>query len=247
MIKLISLNIETDIHHEKVVPFLKLENPDVVCLQEVFEKDLSLYEEALGMKSYFKPMSVHPSVKDKGATSHVVGIAILTKFPVTMHYHYYAGNENSIPHWVRSPDLYIAPHTANQLVLWVEMMIEGKLFRIATTHLPVTPPFGISTEYQLDQARKMLEILAPFESLIICGDLNAPRGKETFALFSDKYIDHVPLRFDSSIDPVYHKNPVLILMVDGLFSTPDYEVKDVELRQGLSDHKAIVAHIGKVN
>ena len=34
-------------------------------------------------------------------------------------------------------------------------------------------------------------------------------------------------------------------MVDGVFSTPDYHVTGVTLHQGVSDHCAITAQIGK--
>ena len=34
-------------------------------------------------------------------------------------------------------------------------------------------------------------------------------------------------------------------MVDGVFSTPDYDVTGVTLHQGVSDHCAITAQIGK--
>ena len=37
----------------------------------------------------------------------------------------------------------------------------------------------------------------------------------------------------------------LLVMVDGLFSTPEYTVTDVRLVEGVSDHKAVVGYIGK--
>lgn len=246
MLKLISVNIETDAHHDTVVPFLKKENPDTVCLQEVFESDLPMYEETLGMKSFFKPMSVHPSVKKKDGTRAVVGIAILSRFDAIPGYYYYSGDESNTPIWERSKDLFTYPHIANYVVLWVEFIIEGKSFRIATTHLPVTPHTGISTPYQIRDAQKLIDYISKFEDIIICGDFNAPRGKETFAMFEEKYKDNIPLEYDSSLDPKLHRVPELRLVVDTLFSTDGYRASRVELVDGLSDHKAVVANIEKV-
>jgi exonuclease III len=245
MLKLISINIETDMHHDTVVQFLKQENPDVVCFQEIFENDMHIYEETLGMRGNFKPMSIHPSIKNKGETREVVGLAIFTRFEATPGFEYYVGDKDTTPIFSKSTDLRILPHISNHLVLWVEMVIDEKLFRIGTTHLSVTYE-GISTPYQIEQANKLLGILSRFENIIICGDFNAPRGLETFSLFSEKYIDNIPERYNSSLDPKLHKiggTPDAIKMVDGLFSTSECEISDVKLVEGVSDHKAIVAWV----
>lgn len=39
--KLISLNIEGHKHIDRQLPFFEIEAPDVLCLQEVFEPDVS--------------------------------------------------------------------------------------------------------------------------------------------------------------------------------------------------------------
>jgi len=251
MIKFISVNIEMDMHYERIVSFLVSEKPDVVCFQEIFDIDMPRFEEVLGMKGVFKPMSVHPSPRTKGETSHVQGLAIFTRFESVSHCEYYNGSEDNIPTWVRSSDLLIASHVSNQLVLWSEMIIDDQVFRIANTHLAVTHK-GVSTSFQIEQAEKLLSILSQFDDLIICGDFNAPRGWKTFAMFADKYKDNIPLEYDSSLDTNLHKAPDIRTrkvthMVDGLFSTPQYKVTNVKLVEGLSDHKAIVANIEKVS
>lgn len=53
--KLLNLNIEGNLHFSTVLPRLCREQPEVVCLQEVFEIDLPLLEKTLGMKAIFLP------------------------------------------------------------------------------------------------------------------------------------------------------------------------------------------------
>ena len=236
-----------DMHHDTVMPFLKLENPDVICFQEVYEKDLPMYEEVLGMKSFFKPMSVHPSPVDGIEPGSIVGVAILTKLKAKSNYKYYVGREDSIPNFGRSQNLDIAPHPGNRVVIWVEIIHEGVIYRIANTHLSVTFQ-GVSAPYQLQEAKNVLSILDLIKDIILCGDFNAPRGLETFTLISQKYKDNIPTKYDSTLDMKLHKavdirSGIAKYVVDGLFSSPEYTISNVELREGVSDHKAIVAFI----
>jgi hypothetical protein len=57
------------------------------------------------------------------------------------------------------------------------------------------------------------------------------------------YKDNVPKEVDSTIDPVLHRAKDIRYMVDGVFSTPAYKVSEVEVREGVSDHKAILAQV----
>jgi len=58
MVKLIQLNIEGSRHLARVVPFLENEKPDIVCLQELNEKDVPHILDALGETAVyvFTPM-----------------------------------------------------------------------------------------------------------------------------------------------------------------------------------------------
>ena len=52
--KLISLNIEGDKHlDDKILPFFDKEKPDVLCLQEVFAKDIQKICQRTGLEKYF--------------------------------------------------------------------------------------------------------------------------------------------------------------------------------------------------
>ena len=50
-IRLVSLNIERRKHLNRILPFLQEYKPDVVCMQELFEKDVPYFEQALGIEN----------------------------------------------------------------------------------------------------------------------------------------------------------------------------------------------------
>jgi len=88
----------------------------------------------------------------------------------------------------------------------------------------------------------VLETLGDF---VLAGDFNAPRGKEIFSLLAERYTDNIPQKYTSSIDGTLHKAGPLPYMIDGIFSTPLYEVVDVEMVCGVSDHCAFKAFVTK--
>lgn len=241
MLKLVSVNIETDRHLDLALPFLLKENPDVICLQEVFAVDLHLFEEKLGMQSVFSPVVniIHP-VPQKFSTKGFFGCAILTKTSfLESKANYYAGNGENIKPW----DGNIDNHHRALLVAKIEK--EGQIFQIATTHFTWTPNGNTSAE-QLEDFAKMAKILKEIGSCILVGDFNAPRGKEIFSALSKLYKDNIPGNYTTSLDPDLHKIKNLQLVVDGLFTSPEYVVNSVHLQPGVSDHQAIVAEIERI-
>lgn len=240
--KLISINIEGHRHlHERVLPFLLREKPDVVCLQEVFEVDVPVIEQALGMKGHFKPMVVvkEVNIHIRHALG-VLGVAQFTRLPIqNLQTLYYVGGANQ-----RTPLFFENnnPNSMHRPLLWMTVSDGNQNFTIATTHFTWSTA-GESTEEQqrdLDALFKILEMIPEF---VICGDFNAPRGKATFARLAERYIDNIPPEITTTIDGTFHKAGQLDFMVDGLFSTSGYQVSGVRIVDGLSDHKGIVAEI----
>ena len=72
----------------------------------------------------------------------------------------------------------------------------------------------------------------------------------TFLKASDA--DNIPPQYPTSIDVTLHKrgrerpHEFADKMVDGLFTTPGYRARDVELHFGISDHAAVTALIERV-
>lgn len=238
--KLLSLNIEGKKHLELVLPFIIKEQPDVLCIQEILEESIPLFEAKLGMKAIYAPMAYDLITHEGGLAC----VALFTKQAVQNPLiEYYSGSREKIttlPHTEFNLD---TVHTFIQnAVVAVTMEIEGKAFTIATTHGTWTPN-GTSTDYQLEDFDRMMGILDSLGEFIFVGDLNAPRGEETFSRLAKKYKDNIPQEYITSLDKTFHRNPAINKMVDGLFTTPKYTATNVRLVGGVSDHCAVIADI----
>lgn len=249
--KLLSLNIEGHKHLDKVIPFLQKEQTDIVCLQEVFKSDLPRLAEALGNLPgstipipapipvvVFSPMVIvdGPNRVNFPLLGEI-GLAIISKFPIesssTLYYH---GSQDAIPH------INMDPNHANRLVL--AATFEGESFKgaVATTHFTWAPD-GTTTAEQHQDLDNMFAKLKELPPHTLAGDFNAPRGSTIWQRLTDRYIDNIPPEIITTLDPHLHRIKNLNLVVDGLFSSKEYNVKNVEVVSGLSDHQAILAEI----
>ena len=239
-LKLISLNIERSKHLDLVLPFLVSQRPDVDFLQELFERDISKFSDALeGASCEFVPMARYI----RETPPQIMGVGIFSRFPV----HggdvlYYRGDPMHLPELDQdNPKTY---NNKNLPLVWRDVKKEGVLFRIATTHFTWTPD-GQADDDQRRDIKELLRVLEPEGEFVLCGDFNAPRGGEIFGMLARKYTDNVPLRYTTSIDGSLHRDGPLPFMVDGIFSTPGYNVSEVQLVSGVSDHCALVAQVSK--
>jgi exonuclease III len=233
--KLISLNIEGARHRDRVNEFLEKENPDVICLQEVFVSDLHIFAKALRMYEVFAPMICAGRVEWEEAPFEVFGIGILSRTPTReVCTTYYQGSEEIAQRSVYHGD----PDSYSRCTLFVT--VEGVV--IGTTHFTWSPN-GEANAIQKVHLAAMLKILENKKDFVLCGDFNAPRGGEIFATLAQRYKDNIPAYYTTSIDKYLHRAGDLQLVVDGIFSTPDYSIHDVILRDGVSDHQAVVCTI----
>lgn len=238
--KLVSINIELNKHYKTVFDFLKQENPDVICLQELLEDDFENFKKVLDKQGIFKPHSrvgedLHlQDIKEKKG-----GVAIFAKDIIDSGSIYYEGNEDNL---LKTYSEYVTgENNKNSVLVWIDIMNkEGRSSRFITTHVPVTKG-GESTPYQLEVVDNLLKELDSLREFILCGDMNAPRGKETFSRIAKKYKDNIPGEYKTSLDQNLHRVKNLQHMVDGLFTTTKYQASNVKLIDGISDHMAIVA------
>lgn len=241
-LKLISLNIESHKHLEKVLALFQAEQPDVICLQEIFKVDLPFFTEALGMEAHFLPCAdIDRPTNYEFDPLGEWGIAILTRLP-----HQEFNAEYYVKHGPNPAK--IIDYEANSVdrgVIWTTVTKDDQPFTIATTHFTWSEA-GSATELQAKNMTELLRILEPLPELILCGDFNAPRGRVTFQMLADRYIDVIPAQYTTSLDPDLHRVKNLELMVDGLFITPQYQAHNVRLVSGVSDHQAIVAELERV-
>lgn len=229
-ITLCSLNVERDKHIDLIKPFLAEQYFDVVCLVDIFKSDVVDIAKELGYVSVFTGARTR---ERKSGTEEVIGNSILSKFPISgadVFYYYNAGEGESY-----------TPEVSRSL-LWATTEKEGVHYTIGTTHFTWTPR-GETDNTQRRDMEKLLKKTGEIGELIFCGDFNAPRGNAAFAMICEKYKDNIPLKYTTSIDGSMHRAGQLELMVDGLFTSPEYRAEGVYLKDGLSDHKAIIAKV----
>lgn len=241
--KLVSLNIERDVHLDLVLPFLERTGADVVCLQELFKEDIPRLEAVAG-PCFFVPSTRFES--PRGLCTEGIGIFSRAPLQDTAARRYYGNEGSPVVFNNASPGHKVA--TRRYSVALATMELGGGVWRIATTHFPWTPD-GSPDEYQRSALAALCEELASEESLAFCGDFNAPRGGEIFSALAERWHDTIPAEYLTSIDISLHKHgkerseELADKMVDGLFTTPDYRATKVELVSGVSDHCAIVAEL----
>src|SRR5258708_4196895 len=92
-LRLVSINIERSKHLELVLPFLEKMRPDVICIQELLQRDISRFESVLGFPFLFSPGMKHLAE----GQPDIMGIAVGTRFPILNHTNvYYAGDPTTI-------------------------------------------------------------------------------------------------------------------------------------------------------
>ena len=251
-LRLVTLNIERAKHLERVLPFLSKQNPEVACLQEVREPDIALLKESINAGEHiFAPMTRHPS----DGNPAVVGTCIISRLPIRTHnVEYYRGNPDLLSTAIAVPeesrDNAAIAAGMNCGLTSVDIEKDRVLFRIATTHFTWSAE-GNSNDYQREDMQKLLKLLEKAGEFVLASDFNAPRGGEIFSMLAEKYKDNVPPHYLTSLDASLHRSgktrpeELANKMVDGIFSTPGYNVSDVEMVCGLSDHCALIANISR--
>jgi endonuclease/exonuclease/phosphatase family metal-dependent hydrolase len=245
LLNLVTANIEGDLHLDLVKPFLDRENPDVVCLQEIFEQDVS---GLVGNKfqSAFLPMCLKFNREGKPSPW---GVAIASRLQVvSTHQNYYR----------RPVDRIITYDHRNKRdslsygFVGIRLDVDGLPINIITTHFTWTPD-GLADADQDEDMANMLALLAREPPHILCGDFNVPRRQNRlYGTLTERYTDHVPQEIASSIYVPFHygrhkpggAEKLSTLMVDYIFSTPGTcRVEAVALHGGISDHCAITAKV----
>ena len=242
MLKLVSLNTEAHKHLDKIIPFLQREQPDVVCLQEVLQSDVATYQEALGMQGQFVPLMKIAAIPEHeylfgNTTDDVWGVLQLSRLPTKEAGEmYYYGQKEQL-------QLYdLTQETVLRALAWSRFVGDGQEFTVGTLHFVVSSK-GQTSQLQVEQYESLARALDHFPEMILCGDFNAPRGREIFNRFVQRYTDNIPAQYVTSIDGNLHRDGKIELMVDGLFTTPHYRTEDVRLVDGVSDHMAVVAKV----
>jgi endonuclease/exonuclease/phosphatase family metal-dependent hydrolase len=239
--KIISVNIQGNLQVERWIPWVKSESPDIFCLQEVYEDSFYQIQKEFGYYGEFYTMSIIPkefqSTIGKG-TSDVWGLAMFSKTPIhAVQKTTYAGSPDDLT--------YRWHDTCNRAVI-VGMVTpeDGKTYPVATTHFTWSNE-GLNTNIQYNDWKSLVSVLSPYTELLLCGDMNVPRGSPLATLMTESFKDCIPAKYDTSLDPVLHRAGHLKRMVDYLFIRGALKCDSIELVQGVSDHMGIVAQVTK--
>lgn len=236
-----SLNIEGDKHLESIFAYLKDKSVDLVCLQEVFQADQKLIEEKLQMTSFFVPLAIIGQNSYGLTPGGEWGLLMLTKQPdAYFSYQYYVKHSKGVSSLIDHQ-----PNSIDRALLWAKIRLNNQEIIVATTHFTWSED-GQTTAEQKESLANLLSIIKDFKSpFILCGDFNAPRGREIFDYLADQLTDHIPPEVQTTIDNKLHRASPLQLVVDGFFSSKQLsnQVSSVKLIGNLSDHLAIEAEI----
>ncbi len=236
-LKLLTLNIEHDRHLDRVAQTIATHVPDIVCLQEVFEKDCAALAAVGGYQVKYAISALMPERSGGGTSPRSWGVAVLTRVPV---------HAQTVAYYADDPAIRIfkEPNDPRRLVVMTELLHEGRSYKIGTTHFTWSMNGETTDEQRADFAR-LKQVLQPYPDYVLCGDFNAPRGREMFGLFTGELglIDHLPADVTTTIDPQFHSAGALELAVDTIFSTPEYRLTQVQVLEGISDHKGILATV----
>jgi len=233
-----NINIERSKHLPQVMSFLARIAADVVCLQELIVDDLFKLSRSLGYAHHaYVPMALHPG----DGLIRPFGIGILSRIPIL--------RSESIPYAglgsgrdlvdLSSADSKV--RTSRYFVVLATVALADARFTIGNTHFPWTPD-GSASDDQREACDRLIGLLGE-RPVVLCGDFNAPRGGEIFSRLAAHWRDNILVRYTSSIDPNLHRAGPLPLMVDAVFSTDHYRVRNVAMHEGVSDHCAITADI----
>ncbi|MBI1862686.1 endonuclease/exonuclease/phosphatase family protein [Candidatus Microgenomates bacterium] len=237
--KLITLNIEGDRHLETVMPFLQNENADMVCLQEVFEDTVPRFRDTLhATESQYIPSSIYRGKK--------WGIATFSKIPFQSKEQelYFVPDAQHLLEWCDIE----APEQMNEKMrrafTVAEITIEGQSFTVINTHFTWSTG-GENTPLQERVLQVLMWKIQKYGEVLLCGDFNIPRGSRLRDRIAATYHENIPADVESTLDPHLHKAKGHKSVVDGIFSSPSYEVSEVRVVSGVSDHCAIVATISR--
>jgi mRNA deadenylase 3'-5' endonuclease subunit Ccr4 len=192
-IKLITLNIEGSKHLNTVIPFLKTEKADIICLQEVFKVDFKLIKKELNIDGSFFPMSNRIKItKDYDQAKGVWGLCILSNLKNSVNKFYYVG-KGTTPFFTDN-------WSDDRVLVYGTFEKNKQKYTIGTTHFCFTPD-GQADNNQRIAFRKLIKFVTNFGDFILCGDLNTPRGREIYTKFTTYFKDNLPKNIKSTIDP----------------------------------------------
>ncbi len=228
-LKIVTLNTANTLLENEQTAFLRNSNFDIICLQEISLTKFNQYKSDLAMQGCYH--------RTYTSNRTQIGIGILSRFRfVDTKALYFGKHERDVSSHEESDRVL--------LVVTIDPDNSGNVWNIANIHFTWSPE-GLPNEQQRVHVHNLINVIAEYKSLILCGDFNAPRGGEIFSYIDSKYNDNVPKKYSTSIDSKNHRAGELDYMIDGVFSTTDFKATNFTAHSDLSDHLAFIATLKK--
>lgn len=233
--------------------------PDILCLQDFPFRDMVLLERWPHIA--FAPMTNHLI----NGMRAVVGIVIASRYlmpSITHHTTWGDGtlkdlqgiNDQNQRHLGAKSDTLVEA-TEDRVAICATVVKDNIRYNIATTH-GMWARNSVTNDVQrkcMKRTRDSLNAEAVHRhGLVLAGDMNFGRGGEIYSMFTNVFRDCVPPEVDNTLDP---KHPIVkkgIRVVSDYVMTHDdgifpgvYDVTDVRLHSGASDHCALSATVSK--
>ena len=233
-----------------------LTGPDVLLLQDLPYRDLSLLEYYPHV--VFAPMTNHFI----NGVRAVVGVAVASRYFLTdvMHHTTWGDgllkdlqgiNDKNQRHLGAKSDVLV--ETSEDRVVICAKVVKGlEEYDVATTH-GMWVRDGIVNDVQRHSTKLLRGALAKEVSrrggLVFAADMNMARGGEIYRMLGETLRDEMPPEIENTLDPdhpyVKRGGKVVTDYVMTANRRTIYQVADVSLHPGVSDHCAVSATITK--
>ena len=232
-----TLNVYAGIYKDKSIAHLQKVNLDVFASQEMHADDIEDFKKGLEMPHCLYVPGIRVVGENKwGFREGEIGVAIMSKTPLTgSQVDYYSKVSEDVP--IMS---HTEPNYCNRALVSAVVQTEDGPMRVSTTHFTWTPD-GQPTDLQREHVDKLMKAVDRQNVDILGADFNAPHGAEIMTHISSRMDDHMPNGVESTIDPELHRVRGLKLVVDNVFTRKGLASTFLQIKEGMSDHKALIA------
>lgn len=248
-IKILTLNIWGGEFLERIVNFIRKENPDVALLQEVYNgtgnldskyQSLSILKAKLNYSYY----AFEPSLIDVGSIGNIFwGNAILSRFPIK--------NQKSIFFDIPFGEVSLEKSDSQSRNQFNPMNILGTNIKISNKYISAYSVHGIwgfdseDNPRRLKMSKIIVDEIKNKENVILAGDFNVQRHTKTIGNI-EKHLQNVfknelvsTFNMKHKLLPTYATTVVDMIFVSKHFNVIGHNMPDVDI----SDHMSLVCEL----
>lgn len=233
-VSILDWNVWMDENPHNITIFLKQQDADIICCQELFKTTRYNSPEIIGRGLGYE---FHVSLNqefERDSEPALVGCGIFSHFPITAQ---------------RTMALDVTDEENPRNYVEVDVRINKMSLTVGTAHLYFSPGFA-ATERKIEQARALLSVVKPDEEkFILAGDLNSTPDSKVINMISANLVNIGPdLR-----EPTWTTKPFsyagftenkLRWRIDYIFGTKDItKLSSKVVKTNLSDHLPILTEI----